>query len=254
MSSLVETLKAAVGTIFRDHDGNQRTLLLMPHLTDEEFRRLEASVPCPIPEEARVLFQYARGFQMPNLLKDPHRLLTEFDLSGFGLDAEFGLEEVFPHARSIAGDGCGNFWVLDLTSDSKSWGPVFYACHDAPVIVYQTDSLPHFIEEVLKGGNWPWKSEIDDVHEALTTRIWRENPGVLSYEECAESKDEYLRMFARSLDASYEFIDLRAPKLGDGFSWGRYGSKRVVKRFGEKRIFANQINKSRWQKFKDALK
>jgi len=83
MPPLVETLKAAVGTIFRDRDGNQRTLLLMPHLTDEEFRRLEASVPCPIPEEARVLLQYARGFQMPNLQKDPHRLLTEFDLRRF---------------------------------------------------------------------------------------------------------------------------------------------------------------------------
>jgi len=55
-------------------------------------------------------------------------------------------------------------------------------------------------------------------------------------------------MFARSLDASCEFVDLRRPKLGDGFSWGRYGP--VVKRYGEKRIFANQINKSRWQKFK----
>src|SRR5437016_13794952 len=82
MPPLVETLKAAVGTIFRDRDGHQRTLLLMPHLTDEEFRRLEASVACPIPEEAGVLLQYARGFQMPNLQNDPNRLLTEFDWSG----------------------------------------------------------------------------------------------------------------------------------------------------------------------------
>jgi len=61
-------------------------------------------------------------------------------------------------------------------------------------------------------------------------------------------------MFARSLDASYEFVDLRTPKLGDGFSWGRCGRRFVVKRYGEKRIFVNQINKSRWQKLKDALK
>jgi hypothetical protein len=47
---------------------------------------------------------------------------------------------------------------------------------------------------------------------------------------------------------------LRFPKLGDGFSWGRYGRRFVVKRFSKKRIFANQINKSSWQKFKDALK
>jgi hypothetical protein len=251
MPSPIETLKGAEGTIFKDRDGSQQPLLLLPHLTDEEFRRLEASVPCPIPDEARELFRYARGFRVPNLIGGPHKLLTEIDLSG--LEAEFGLEQVFPHARSIAGDGCGNFWVIDLTSDSQSWGPVFYACHDAPVIVYQTDSLAHFIEEALRGGNSPWESEIADVNAALTSRIWRENPGVLSFEQCADSSDADLKEFAGSLDLTYEFVDLRAPKLGDGFSWGRYGSRSVVKRFGEKRIFANQ-RKSRWQRFKDAWK
>src|SRR5258707_15775638 len=80
MSSAVETLKGAEGTIFRDRDGTQRPLLLLPHLTDEDIRKLEVSVPCPIPEEARELFQYARAFGVPNFLKGPHRLLTEIDL------------------------------------------------------------------------------------------------------------------------------------------------------------------------------
>ena len=87
----------------------------------------------------------------------------------------------------------------------------------------------------------------------MADRIWRDNRGVLSFEECADSGDADLRTFAKSLDASYEFVDLRVPKLGDGFSWGGYGNRFVVKRFGDKRIFANQ-KKSRWQKFKDALK
>jgi len=165
-----------------------------------------------------------------------------------------GSKRFFPRLSPLQPDGFENYWLVDLIKDSKGWGPVFYACHDAPVIVFQATDAAHFVAEAIRFSNSPWTSEIDDVHEALTARIWRDNPGALSYEECAESKDEDLRMFARSLDASYEFVDLRRPKLGDGFSWGRYGPRFVVKRYGEKRIFANQINKSRWQKFKDALK
>jgi hypothetical protein len=42
------------------------------------------------------------------------------------------------------------------------------------------------------------------------------------------------------------------PSRGDGFSWRRYGSKFIVKRFGNKRIFANR-KKTRRQEFRDAL-
>jgi hypothetical protein len=251
MTTALKIIKQADGTIFITREGKKQSLSLLPPLSGKDCGKLEISLPCPIPTEERELFQYARGFEVPNLLKATHGALTEFDLSG--VDGGFGLEEVFPHAFSVAGDGCGNFWVVDLTRESKSWEPIFFACHDPPVIVYQTDSLAHFIEDALKGGNPPWHSEIEDVHGTLTTRIWRENPGVLSFEECVDSTDADLRAFAQSLDASYEFVDLRAPKLGDGFSWGRYGNRFGVKRFGEKRIFANQ-KKSRWQKFKDAWK
>jgi len=132
--------------------------------------------------------------------------------------------------------------------------PVFFASHDAPVMVFHATGVAHFVAEAIRFSSSPWKSEIDDVREALTTRIWRDNPGVLSYEECAESKDEDPRMFAPALDASYEFADLRRPKLGEGFSWGRYEPRFVVERYGEKRLSANQINKSRRHKFKDVLK
>ena len=149
MATPLQTLKTAEGTILRGRDGNQKPLSLLPPLTDEEFRRLEASIPCPVPEEARELLQYSRGLEGPSLLRAPHRMLDRIDVSG--LDGGFGLEEIFPHALSIAGDVCGNFWVIDLNSGSTSWGPIFYACHDAPVIAYQTDSLAHFIQEVLRG-------------------------------------------------------------------------------------------------------
>lgn len=244
MSTLLEILKNAAGTPLVNKAGVREEFRLLPSLIPEEFRELESAIPCPLSAEMKDVFAVTRGFECGDL--------GLVDLSG--LPGGFGLEEVCPHALSIAGDECGNFWVIDLTSDSRTWGPIYYACHDAPVFVYQTDSLAHFIEEALRGEIAPWKSEIWDVHDKFSHQIWRANPGVLSYEECAISSDVELREFARSLDPTYEFVDLRFPKLGDGFSWGRYGRRFVIKRFGEKRIFANQINKSRWRKFRDALK
>jgi hypothetical protein len=242
LSGLLEILANAAGTLLRNKAGDTSEFRLLPSLNDKELRELETTIPCPLPAEMREVFAVARGFECGDL-----------GTVDFGGPCGFGIEEIFPSALEIAVDGCGNSWVIDLTRDSKSWGPIFYACHDAPVVVYQTDHLAHFVEEALRGGNAPWKSEISDAHGDLSCRIWRENPGVLSFEKCADSNDEDLRTFARSLDASYEFVDLRSPKLGDGFSWGRYGSKFVIKRFGEKRIFANK-KKSRWQKFKDVWK
>ena len=135
-----------------------------------------------------------------------------------------------------------------MTSESTTWGPIFFACHDAPVIVFQTNSLTHFISELLLFGNPPWRSEIDDVHEQYHHRIWRDNPGTLTYEQCVSSTDPDLAAFARSLDETYLFIDLRSPKIGDGFSWGRYGPRTVNRRFGEKRIFAYQVRQSFWRR------
>ena len=99
-------------------------------------------------------------------------------------------EELFPHGLPLAHDGLGNSWIVDVTTESHSWGPIFCSSHDAPVIVYQTD-----------------------------------NPGVLSFSRCIHSSDPDLKTFAESLDETWQFVDLRKPVIGDGFSWGRYGPK-----------------------------
>jgi cell wall assembly regulator SMI1 len=237
---LPEILRNAAGTRLVNKTGIRQEFRLLPPLTPKELRELEAAIPCPLPEEMRNLFAVTRGFECGQL--------GLVDLAG--LPGGFGLEEVCPHALSIAGDECGNFWVIDLTSESQTWGPIYYTGHDAPVFVYQTDSLAHFIAEALRGETAPWKSEIWDVQDKLSQRVWQSHPGVLSYEECAGSKDEDLRTFARSLETNYEFIDLRTPKLGDGFSWGRYGPWTVNKRFGEKRVFACQ-RKTKLERFKE---
>ena len=239
MNPIIELLRQNQQTIFVDEDGLEDPFELLPALTEQELAAFEASLPCPLPDEIRELLRFARGFK---------GVLEEISFT----DRFAGFEEgIFPHAISLAGDGFGNFWIVDLTS--TSWGSVFYVCHDAPVVVYQAEDLRHFIQEALRSGNKPWKSEIDTVHEELSNRIWRDNPGVLSYEECLTLGDPELRVFAESLDHSWRFIDLRSPKLGDGFSWGRYGARTTNKRFGDKLIFAYQ-KKSLWRRFLDALR
>ena len=229
----VDIIKSVEGTRFVDEDGNVETLKLLPPLVPGELSELEAAIPCPLPSEARELLEYCRGFD---------GVLESIDFSG--LLPGFGMEEIFPHAVPIAHDGFGNYWVVDLIARSTTWGPIFFVCHDAPVIVFQTDSLAHFIDELIKLGNSPWRSEINEVHEIHHDNIWRQNPGLLTVEQVRQSADGDLKTFARSLDDSWWMIDLREAKVGDGFSWGRYGPNTMIRRFGAKRIFAIQKKKS----------
>jgi hypothetical protein len=79
-----------------------------------------------------------------------------------------------------------------------------FVSHDPAVVVFQTQSVTHFMEEALKGIESPQSTEIYRVQEELTSRIWIENPNVLSFEKCVDTADEDLKTFARSLDASYQ--------------------------------------------------
>jgi SMI1 / KNR4 family (SUKH-1) len=241
MNPIIDFLKQTEGTVFVNEDGYKSDFKLKPPLTETELLAFETRLPCPLPDEMGELLRFARGFD---------GVLDGIDF----VDWEgFGMEDIFPHARKLAADGYGNYWVVDLTHESKSFGPIFYACHDAPVVVYQTDSLLHFIREVVRFGNKPWQSEIDEVHETFSNRIWRENPFVLTFTQCLATADADLKAFAESLDESWEFVDLRDPKLGDGYSWGKYGPKTLNRRYGDKRIFARQM-KSYGRRFLDAFR
>ncbi|MHC4997250.1 MAG: SMI1/KNR4 family protein, partial [Planctomycetota bacterium] len=115
----------------------------------------------------------------------------------------FEQEDLFPHGVPIASDGWGNFWVVDLTPDSSEFGPVWFACHDAPVILYQSDNLSEFLIELFKLCHPPYKSLVDDVHEDRIRNVWRTNPGVLDHESCMQSSDKTLCEFALALPPSY---------------------------------------------------
>jgi cell wall assembly regulator SMI1 len=227
-----EIIKDAATWAMTDEDGDPSPLKLHPPLSESEIHEFETRLPCPLPAKIRDLLALCRGFES----------CYGVDILDFtGKECSFEMDWIFPHGLPIAGDGYGNFWVIDLLPESKDWGPIFFACHDAPVILHQSPDLEHFLSELFKLGVPPHTSLVDDVHEDSLFKVWRKNPGVQEQGECLGSSDADIRAFAEQLDPSFQIIDLRDAAVGFGFSWGRYGSGEYdVKRFGEKRIFAYQ--------------
>lgn len=239
----LKLMRDASRKAFTNEDGETFTLELRPPLSEPEIVAFEARLPCPIPAAVRELLAYCGGFSG-----------GAADFVDFtGQDCMFEYEG-FPHGVPIAADGYGNFWVVDLVPESKIWGPIYFACHDAPVILYQSPSLEHFLTELFKCSVPPYESLIDDVHEDRLFEVWRNNPGVMSQEECLRSQDHELRRFAEKLGPSFEIIDLRNADVGFGFSWGRYGPTTVNRRHGTLPIFAYERRnapeaKHPWWKF-----
>ena len=150
------------------------------------------------------------------------------------------MEEIFPFPIPVAHDGFGNYWVVDLTSSSRAWAPIFYVCHDPAVIVFQSASLAEFIEELLKLGNPPYTSALDEVHETAAFAVWNELSRMRAAREFHNAEDTALRGFAAGLDGDWLVADLRNAAVGDGFPWGRFGPRTANRRMAEERVFAIQ--------------
>jgi hypothetical protein len=210
-----------------DEDGNEETIRLLPPLSADELDRLESSIPCELPADARELLMYSRGFEGGPL--------ESIDFGGL---TEPIFEEILPCGLPIGHDGFGNYWVVDLTPVTTNWGPILYVCHDPPVVVYQCADIATFIEDVLRMADPPHGGPIDEVHELHAVRVWRQNPGAMTKEAALTGADDTLRAFLEGLTPEYFVVDLRHARTGDGFSWGRFGPRTVVTRAAAERIFA----------------
>ena len=229
----LEIIRQAQADVLIDEDGQVVTLELIPGLSQAELQDFADQMPCRIPPEVSELLGSCSGF---------YGTLEQVDFTGRDLTFEF--EAAFPFGLPLAADGYGNFWVVDLHPNTTRWGPIYFSCHDAPVILYQADSLEHFLSELFRLFEPPHRSLIDDVHEDRPAHVWQTNPGVLSYEQCLRSEDPVLSAFAKELDASFQIIDLRRAEPGDGFSWGRYGPQTQIKRYRTYAVFAYRKPKS----------
>jgi len=222
----IDVIKNAQNSDLTDEDGEKISLTLLPPLTPEQIQTLESRIAQPLPDELKNLLSFCSGIE---------GCAAQIDFTG---EHSFSMEEVFPRGLPIAADGFGNFWVLDITPSTTTHAPVYFACHDAPVILYQSHDIATFLNEVFRMNKPPHESLVVDVHEDRLFNVWKRNPGVITHADALASPEPAIRAFAQTLDANYEIVDLRAPKPGMGFSWGRYGPKTKNCRHGHDPIFA----------------
>jgi cell wall assembly regulator SMI1 len=222
----IDEIRRAQAAELVDEDGNEVALELEPGLAEAEIDELEAEVGAPLPGELRRLLAFTAGID---------GVLESVDFTGRSQD--LGLEDIFPSGLPFAHDGYGNFWVLDLGPERTDTARIFFACHDAPVVLFQSPDLGHFLHETFRMYVPPHASLVDDVHEDRLFRVWRENPGEIDH-AAALAADASLREFASGLDERFTFVDLREPEIGMGFSWGRHGPRTEVRRHGYELLFA----------------
>jgi cell wall assembly regulator SMI1 len=222
----IDHIKAAQHAKLVDEDGEPVAIELTAPLAAEQIDYLQKQVGQPLPEELRSLLAFCSGID---------GCLDGIDFTGSRMS--FAQEVIFPSGLPIAADGFGNFWVLDITPQTSQIAPVFFACHDAPLVLYQSADIASFLAEVFRMNAPPHKSLVDDVHEDRLFDVWRKNPGAIDQPTASASSDPALRSFASGLPEHFQIVDLRHVDPGMGFSWGRYGPRTEVRRHGYERIF-----------------
>ena len=206
-----EILKSILTEQYVSEDGDEYKVELKEGLTDERLDELAKRLQTgQVPNEIRELLKFASGIEFSGL--------EEVTFDGVG---QFGFEEFFPHSVQLAGDGFGNFWILDVDKNGN-WGNVFYVCHDPAVIVKHSDNLAQFIEHVNDFGKNGNKSNLDIIHEKVVMNIWSKDNGFIELENAKLSSDTILKNFALSLPENFVIADLKNKQNQSGFAWGKF--------------------------------
>jgi hypothetical protein len=207
-----EQLKSILAEQYVSEDGDEYKVNLKPGLTDQQINELAKRLPTgQIPSEINELLKFASGFEFGGL--------EEVTFDGIG---QFGFEEFFPNSVQLAGDGFGNFWILDVDRNGN-WGNVFYVCHDPAVIVKHSDNLAQFIGHLNEFGKNGSKSNLDIIHEKVVMDIWSQDNEFIELENARQSTDTTLKNFALSLPDNFVIADLRNKPIQSGFAWGKFG-------------------------------
>jgi hypothetical protein len=197
---------------YTSEDGDEYQVELKDGLTNQQIDELAKRMPTrQIPTEIRELLKFASGFEFFGL--------EEVTFDGVG---QFGFEEFFPNSVQLAGDGFGNFWVLDIDKNG-TWGSVFYVCHDPAVIVKHSDNITQFIEHINDFGKNTNKSNLDIIHNKVVMNIWSKENGFIELVNARQSNDTTLKNFALSLPDNFIIADLRNEEIQSGFAWGKFG-------------------------------
>lgn len=224
-----EVLEAAARETFSDEEHGEIALRLKPGLDAAEIACLESDRGLPFPEGVRRLLTLARGFDLGGL----------GDVEFLGR-SDFAFTAAFPRGVSLATDGFGNYWVVDVHPATGAWGPVYFACHDPPVIVAQSPDLGHFLHEYFNLVRPGKESALENPTDGAVLEIWSRNPDIVLRDPAATSPDATLAEFARGLAPEFEIADLRTFRVGRGFTWGRNGPDTVILRHPTEALFGIQ--------------
>lgn len=226
MEAPIDVLRRALRTERFDEDGDRIELEVLPPPTDDEVVALRARLPCALPPHVGELLKFCRGFEG-----------SPADVVDFLGELPYAHDEIFPNGLPIASDGYGNFWIVDLCAGSTDFGPVYFACHDPPVIAFQSSSLSGFLTDLLRPGDEE-TNPVNFVHEEATASIWEDDPVAVPRREALSSADSELRALADQVPEGFFIADLRGVDVGAGFSWGRFGPDTRIVRHGIEPIFA----------------
>ena len=217
-----QQLELILNNQYESEDGDLYKVELLDGMTDEEIENYKNRLPGKrIPEDIEELLRFSRGFEFYGL--------EEVRFDSFG---HFGFEEIFPNSVQLAGDGFGNFWILDV--DLKgNWNSVYYVCHDPAVVVKHSDNLTQFIEHVDEFGKKGSNSNLDIIHEKTVIDIWSEKVGIMENNE----KDYDFENGQIELPEIFLIADLSGKPIKTGFSWGKSGPKTKIIRPTDKPIW-----------------
>ncbi|GAB2457795.1 hypothetical protein GCM10011375_06720 [Hymenobacter qilianensis] len=211
MSQLIKQLQLLEADRFVSEDDEEYQVQLLPGLTDEQVRAFAESMPQGrLSADIQELLLFTRGFEFSPL--------EEILFDAFN---QFGLEELFPNSIQLAGDGFGNFWILDINQTGQ-WGSVFYVCHDPAVIIRQSTDLCEFLRHIQEFGKLGADSWLDQVHGQISSSIWLErktSKGMTRAQVAKVSSDAVVRQFSSTVPADYLIADLRVDSPILGFAW-----------------------------------
>jgi hypothetical protein len=99
-------LQTILGNKYLSEDGDPYEVELMEGMTQVELENFKGKLPNKnLPADIADLLTFSKGFGF--------HALDEIRFDNF---QTFGFNEIFPYSIELAGDGFGNFWILDIDS------------------------------------------------------------------------------------------------------------------------------------------
>ena len=115
MRCVADAFRRLDGLRLKDEAATTRSSLSNRRPQYDEIRALEARLPCPLPQDIRDALRVAKG-----LANGAAESFSLVDLEGYGLD------EMLPHAYSMAHDGFGTLLGAAISCRcTTASGPVF---------------------------------------------------------------------------------------------------------------------------------